>query len=260
MWHPHLQGYIQLKKKERIETLGKKLPGCHFIVAGGGYDSNFKYCSKDGEYWEHGTPSTVGKRIGLADACEQVKRARPLSEIAEEMPEVFARHHRGLEALSTALSRGRDHKTEVYWFFGGTGTGKSRRVRDTEPGAYWKPPTTKWWTGYEGQDVVVIDDYRRDFSTFAELLRLFDRYPMYVETKGGTRSFVSKRLYITSPKSPEATWEGRTEEDIAQLMRRIEFIECFDVAVTALPYSLCSAVGANRLRKKEKRELRRMMI
>jgi len=224
---PHLQGYLQLKEKERLTGLAKKLPGCHLEVAKGGYDANKAYCSKDGVTWEFGTPATSGKRTGLADAVDQVKKSRPLSEIAFEMPEVFCRYHRGLEALSTTLSRGRDFKTEIFWFWGPTGTGKSRRVFDTEPGAYWKPAANKWWTGYEGQDAVVIDDYRRDFCTFAELLRLLDRYPMYVETKGGTRSFVSKRLYITSPKAPAETWEGRTEEDLAQLLRRIEHVEYF---------------------------------
>lgn len=224
---PHLQGYFQLKKKERISGLSKKLPGVHLMVAKGGYDSNLAYCSKEGEIWETGTPSLTGKRKGLSEACDLVVQKRSLSSIANECPEVYARYYRGLEALSSAISTTRNFKTEVFWYYGPTGTGKSRRAFDLEPDAYWKPSTTKWWNGYEQHDAVIIDDYRRDFCTFAELLRLFDRYPYSVETKGGTRSFISKRIYITSPKSPEETWEGRTAEDLEQLLRRIDHTEHF---------------------------------
>lgn len=224
---PHLQGYFQLKTKERIGTLVKRYPGVHFIVARGGYDSNVAYCSKEGETWFVGTPSLAGKRIGLEDAVDLIVKGSQLGEIAEEMPMVYAKFHRGLQALSSARSKPRDFKTEVFWFWGATGTGKSRRCNDAEPGAYWKPATSKWWNGYEGHEAVIIDDYRRDFCTFAELLRLFDRYPYGVETKGGMCQMVAKRIYVTSPRSPADTWEGRSSEDIEQLLRRIEHVEWF---------------------------------
>lgn len=89
------------------------------------------------------------------------------------------------------------------------------------PDAYVKMGTNKWWDGYEQQECVIVDDYRRDLCTFAELLRLFDRYPMRVECKGASVEFYSKVIIITTPKAPADTWEGRCEEDIRQLERRI---------------------------------------
>ena len=44
---------------------------------------------------------------------------------------------------------------------------------------------------------------------------------MKVETKGGTVEFVATTIYITTPKTPIDTWATRSEEDIAQLTRRI---------------------------------------
>jgi Putative viral replication protein/RNA helicase len=225
---PHLQGYLQLEKKERLQGLVKKLPGCHRTVAKGGYDANYRYCSKDGEFTEYGTPSVVGKRKGLEDLCQQIVQGSKLSDLATQEPVVYARYHRGLEALSSAVCQQRNFKSEVFWFWGATGTGKSRRAFDLEPGAYWKPSSTKWWNGYDAHEAVIIDDYRRDFCTFGELLRLLDRYPFSVETKGGVRPFLAKRIYITSPKSPSDTWEGRTTEDLEQLNRRIENIVFFE--------------------------------
>jgi len=119
----------------------------------------------------------------------------------------------------------RQEKTIVHWYYGPTGTGKSReayRIAEAASTYYVKDPTNKWWDGYDQQDVVIIDDYRRDFATFATLLRLFDRYAMSVEYKGGTIQFNSKMIIVTSPKDPKQTWEGRSDEDIQQLMRRID--------------------------------------
>lgn len=47
--------------------------------------------------------------------------------------------------------------------------------------------------------------------------------------KGSTCQFVSRLIIVTSPKSPEETWETRTVEDLAQLKRRVEHVIEFPV-------------------------------
>ena len=85
----------------------------------------------------------------------------------------------------------------------------------------------KWWDGYSGQPFVIVDDYRRDLCTFSELLRLLDEYPYRVERKGSSCQFRATDIVITSPKHPRSTWEGRTSEEIGQLLRRIEHVGFF---------------------------------
>ena len=80
--------------------------------------------------------------------------------------------------------------------------------------------SNKWWNGYEGQDVVVLDDIRADFAKYHELLTLLDKYPHKVEIKGGYMQFNSPRIYITSPHTPREMYKGK--EDLTQLMRRID--------------------------------------
>lgn len=43
------------------------------------------------------------------------------------------------------------------WHYGETGTGKSRHVREKYPEAYIKGNNI-WWDGYDGQDVVIIEE------------------------------------------------------------------------------------------------------
>lgn len=37
----------------------------------------------------------------------------------------------------------------------------------------------------------------------------------------------ARNIFITAPKEPKAMWDTRTEEDLAQLTRRIDVIKYF---------------------------------
>ena len=43
------------------------------------------------------------------------------------------------------------------WYWGAPGTGKTRKATAEHPDAY-KKLQNKWWDGYQGQDVVILDD------------------------------------------------------------------------------------------------------
>jgi len=120
---------------------------------------------------------------------------------------------------------------DVKWFWGPTGAGKSRAASELMPEAYYKDGGTKWWDNYSGESDVIIDDFRfcasdRDV-TFSYILRLTDRYPFQVQTKGGYCEFSAKRIIFTSPMSPEDAFRD-VSESIAQLMRRITEVRFFD--------------------------------
>lgn len=87
----------------------------------------------------------------------------------------------------------------------------------------------KWWDGYSNQYVVIIDDYRCDLCPFSYLLKLLDRYPFMVEVKGGTVQFVSFYIIITAPIGPREMWVTRSNEDLNQLIRRIDEVRDFNM-------------------------------
>lgn len=226
---PHLQGYLQLKKEDRITGLKKKFNDqINWRVADGSAEQNKTYCSKDGLVKEIGTIVSKGQRSDLTALAKLVTSGATKRKIAEDMPEMVLKFSRGIETLQSWLSSSRTEKTQVYWFYGATGTGKSHKAFEMAPNAYFKMADNKWWDGYEGHEDVIVEDYRRDFSTFSQLLRLLDKYPLMVEAKGSTRPMLAKRIFFTTPKSPQDTWEGRTEEDLAQLLRRVENIWFFN--------------------------------
>lgn len=153
-----------------------------------------------------------------------------MKQVAQAHPEQFVKYHRGLLELHRTLMAGdpRDKSKEptVLWWFGPTGTGKSRSAFETYPAAYVKMPN-KWWDGYLGHDAVIMDDYRPSMCYFHQLLQILDRYPMKIEMKGSSMELSAMTFIITCSQRPEVIWHGKTEEDVSQLIRRITEIKEF---------------------------------
>lgn len=111
---------------------------------------------------------------------------------------------------------------KIYVFWGATGTGKSRTAWE-EAGldAYPKDPRTKWWDGYTGQEHVVIDEFRGGVD-IAHVLRWFDRYPVLVETKGGSIPLRAATIWVTSNLPPDQWYPDLDADTVAALRRRLE--------------------------------------
>lgn len=236
---PHLQGVISFTNPRSFRAVARAIVGWHIEKMRGTIQQAVDYCSKeetrDAEaafgFTEEGTrpisAGTAGGRSDLEPVAEAIKAGAGLKRIADEHPVQFIKFNRGIERLIGIQQPRRTWVTQVFWFYGPTGSGKTRAASDAEPDAYWKAPTNRWWDGYENHEAVIIDDYRTDFCKFNELLRLMDRYPFQVEVKCGTREFLCRRLYITTPKAPRETWNLRSDEDLGQLVRRIHQIRHF---------------------------------
>ena len=112
------------------------------------------------------------------------------------------------------------------FFYGKTGSGKTRTAFEEFPKIY-TPLSYKWWEGYEGQTEVLIDDFRKDWCKFHELLKLLDRYPFKVEAKGSHHQLMATTIIITAPYPPQYMYD--TREDIEQLLRRIRVVQEFPI-------------------------------
>jgi len=99
----------------------------------------------------------------------------------------------------------RDFKPNIYVCQGPTGTGKSKWALDNYPNAYWKQ-RSNWWDGYTNQETVIIDEFY-GWLPFDLCLRLCDRYPLHVETKGGNVNFVAKNIIFTTNNLPSSWWK-----------------------------------------------------
>nr|WNA17362.1 replication-associated protein [Cyclovirus sp.]WNA17364.1 replication-associated protein [Cyclovirus sp.]WNA17366.1 replication-associated protein [Cyclovirus sp.] len=203
---PHLQGFASLAKPQRFLAIkGKINKRMHIEKAMGSDSENQVYCSKSGEYFEKGSPSQgAGQRTDLQSLLETISGGeRNIKRIAELHPACYIRYYRGIRSWLnlTHPIEARNFKTEVSYYWGPPGTGKSRRAHDEaeriQPESVYYKPRGEWWDGYMQQTSVIIDDFY-GWIKYDELLKICDRYPHKVPIKGGYEEFTSKHIFITS--------------------------------------------------------------
>jgi len=214
---PHLQGFVTFRRDYRYAAL-KKLHGqCHWEKAIASDAMN--YCMKEGDFTIRDNRK-IGHRTDIDKTYEAVENGLSMKQFLETKPNFQA--IKVFEIAKANMQKKRDFKPVVTWIYGPTGTEKTRRVVDNENDLWISGKNLKWWQGYENQEATLFDDFRGDFCTYHELLRILDRYPYTVEVKGGSRELNSKRMYITSPYHPSEVY--KTHEEIGQLIRRIDTI------------------------------------
>lgn len=236
---PHIQGYVEFARTRRLAFVRSHVSDeAHWEMRKGTREECVEYCTKEDSAvagpWYHGKLDIEqGTRTDINDAVELLQE-KGITACIEAFPVVYVKFHRGLQALWTASLRNRtgtlEDKPIVYWLHGRTGTGKTRRAYAEDPSSvYFKDPMTKWWDGYTQQNVVVVDDYVGDNGTRAQrgmdlayLLRLLDIYPMTVEVKGASVSFLSGRIYLTSNYTPAECFP--TDRQLPALMRRLDYV------------------------------------
>lgn len=224
----HLQGFLYFKSPITRDGVKKRLGDgfnhIHLEMAKGTVDENYRYCSKDGDFEQYGDKPSQGLRSDLLKIRDQIKIGVPEQEIASTYFTRWVIYRRSFEAYRKLVHEPRLRlELEVFLIVGAPGTGKTRFIwenHSASKGGLWMShdPTLQWFDGYDGQRTVVLDDFRGG-ADFAFLLRLLDIYPVQVPIKGGFKSWIPERIYITSNVEADGWYPN---VDIAPLLRRIK--------------------------------------
>lgn len=184
---------------------------------------------EDAEVMEFGilpSDKSIGQKAkdDYAGAVQAAKEGR----FDDIDPKMYLRFYGTLKAIH------RDHMqsppdlndTCGEWIVGAPGLGKSRYVRYHYPGFYHKLPN-KWWDGYQGQEVVLVEDMDPSHAWMAYSLKIWmDRYAFPIETKGGAGLIRPKKIVVTSNFTIEeilASAEGSAVQ-IEAIKRRMKVI------------------------------------
>lgn len=224
----HIQAYVQFNKKMRLTAIKKLYPTAHLEPAKGNPDQNREYCVKDGDYQEDGVISKQGKRNDLERfKCiidDGVGGGRSTSDIIGELRTVnygsYIRYERALIRDIQRQIPDRTHQTLGFIHWGETGTGKTTYCKTQFPNAFWLSGT-KWFNGYEGQSIVIIDEFY-GWLPFSMLQRMLDCTPYQVESKGGCLKFIATEVHFTSNKPLESWYPGVDDRVRQSLFRRFE--------------------------------------
>lgn len=230
---PHLQGYVEFKSKKRGTTLYKAFPKVNFEIAKGTAEQNITYCGKQEVFIKYGEPKIKeqGKRNDINDAMGDIKKGMSEIEIFEKHPAVAFKYLKGMDryrSLCQKEARKGYNKKEVIVYWGGTRTGKTRAVMEEHPDAFIvsEGVTGFWWTGYDDEEVVLLDEFRGNIP-LSQLLRILDGYAVQVSVHGGSKYLNAKKIFITSNVDPELWYKNCDEESKKALKARFNKVKYF---------------------------------
>lgn len=237
----HLQGYVEFKTAVTLGMVKKRLgtSRVHLEPRRGTQQQAIEYCHKDGKVFEWGEksraygtggPDVKNKALKYMDMIREGRMAEIAAD--PDCTGVLFRHCRDI-AMLVEKPRDVNIPPEVRWYYGPTGTGKTRRAwyeahNLGKGNVYVKSTSSKWFDGYDGERVVIFDDLRSSWFEYSYLLKLLDRYPTQVECKGGSRQWKAEVIYITSPFAPRQMYENMQQRDvdsIEQLVRRVHVVQ-----------------------------------
>lgn len=124
--------------------------------------------------------------------------------------ELWVRNHRAFKKYKVLHTPKRNWEMSITVLVGPTGVGKTRWVYDNFEDLYSVPPTKQsgcYWDGYDGQEVVLIDEMYGSRFSYAWLLQLLDRYSFLIPVHGGQVPFTSSRIIMCSNSHPDEWYD-----------------------------------------------------
>ena len=216
---PHIHIFTQFKNPRSFDALVKLFDGeAHIDRAFGSAQENRDYIRKEGKhaksekkdtnlietFFEYGDikQAEEEKKKDSEVVVELLKDGFTPEEIIEEIPRLSFKLKQIKEIYETirwnkAKTENRDiHVTYIY---GTTGTGKSRYIHEkyNPNDVYFVTDYKHPFDAYDGQKVLVLDEFRCDFEC-KEMLQLLDRYPYQLKARYSNKWACFTEVYVIS--------------------------------------------------------------
>lgn len=183
-----------------------------------------KYCSKENDYLTN-IPDKVQrkKKATFKVRAATLRKYDTATALSKDL--ISYQSAKAYEYARVILTRNIQYEhTSVrgYWFYGPAGSGKSRAARHSVliQGERFLKQQNKWWDGYAGQPIVVLDDL--DTDVMYHYLKIWtDRYACTGEIKGSVVPLQHKMFIVTSNYTIAELFEKHAKQ-LGPLTRRFE--------------------------------------
>ncbi len=215
---PHTHVFFALEHPTRFSTIKRRFQTAHIDRAEGTAAECRAYVQKSGKWAnsdkaETSIPGTFeewgelpierqGERTDLALLYQLIKDGLSNYEIMEQNPDYMLsleKIERARQAVREQQYRETFRKLEVTYIWGPTGTGKTRSVmeRYSYSGVYRVTDYAHPFDAYQGEDVLLLDEYSSNFK-IRDLLNYLDGYPLTLPARYSNRVACYTKVYIIS--------------------------------------------------------------
>lgn len=242
-YHTHV--FFALEHPARFSTIKRRFPEAHIDRAEGTAAECRAYIQKSGKWAnsdkaETSIPGTFeewgklpidrqGERTDLAVLYQMIKDGLSDYEIMEANPDYLVsldRVERARQVVREQQYQDTFRQLEVTYIWGPTGTGKTRGIMEkySYSGVYRVTDYTHPFDSYQGEDVLLLDEYSSNFK-IRDLLNYLDGYPLTLPARYSNRVACFTKVYIISnlclsKQYPDEQYNS--PPTFAALLRRIQ--------------------------------------
>lgn len=226
--NPHLHAFIRFETGIRRDDFRKfDMPSCH-----GHYEqckSNscvIKYCKKDGDFITNiNEDNLLSPQLKRAKFVHDTLKAKSVKQMLEDGDINYQSAKQALFAKQILDTPYRHDKVRGVWIQGKPGVGKTHKARHDYGESIYIKSMNKWWDGYAGEHVVILDDFEKTAGPMlGHYLKIWmDRWECTGEIKGGTINLKHHLFIITSNYTIEECF-GHDDELVQAISRRVELI------------------------------------
>lgn len=228
---PHIQGYVYFTHKTTDKRMHDLLPRACCQPAKANDQANAIYCIKDncnietfGKAPMHDEDKGEAGKRKIQERWELAKAGR-FEELPPEQIRVYEYIHRkSFKPIDRPTLLGG-------WIYGDAGLGKSSDIRKHfgKDKVFLKHANQgKWWDGYEGEEIVVIEDIDPDShkGMIGYLKQWADHMPFIAEVKNGAFKCRPKVIFVTSNhRIDEFTKDAKTINAINRRLEPMDYLK-----------------------------------
>ena len=244
-YHTHL--FIYSRSGIRFSTVKKNFPPADIQSCSGSAKENKDYVTKsgkwekdkkhetcvDGTFEEYGEfpVERKGTNYKMEDLYSMIKDGYTNYQIMEVMPESMLSLDKIEVARQTILQ---EHFKDIWrtlqvsYFYGDTGTGKTRSVMEKYGFSkvfrvtdYFHP-----FDNYKGQDVIVFEEFRSSIR-LSDMLNYLDGYPLELPCRYANKYACYTKVFIISNIPLPDQYKDDRYENTQAFFRRIHFVKRF---------------------------------
>lgn len=213
-YHTHIFAYFS--SAVRFSTMKNKFDSAHIDMAKGTCEDNRNYVFKAGK-WEKTAKAETnitdtheeygavpierqGQRNDIVDLYDMIKQGMSNYDILEDNPQYML----NIEKIERARQIVREEKFKNTWrtldvsyIWGKTGTGKTRSVMEEYgyENVYRITDYDHPWDGYQGQDVIIFEEYRSSLK-IQDMLIYLDGYPLTLPCRYANKVACFTKVYL----------------------------------------------------------------